>query len=223
MQNSLPALRIVRSTLHDEVVARLRELIVEGDLLPGARINERELCERFAISRTPLREALKVLASEGLIEILPSRGARIMRLTQGDLRGAFEIIASLEALAGRLACERATEAQQDEIAELTETMRAAYAQGDRPEYFRLNERIHEAIMEAAHNPLLANTYRTLSARVRRARFLANFSPARWDAAMREHDAIVRLLRARDGAALAELMHRHVAEKCEVALANFGAG
>ena len=222
MQNFLPAQPIARSTLHDEVVARLRDLIVEGTLLPGDRVNERELCERFAVSRTPLREALKVLASEGLIEILPSRGARIARLTQGELRGAFEVIASLEALAGRLACERISEAQIERIAQLTETMRAAYAAGDRPEYFQLNERIHGAIMEAAQNPLLANTYRTLSARIRRARYLANFSPVRWDEAMREHDAIVRTLRARDGAALAALMERHVAEKCEVALANFGA-
>src|ERR1700738_2048711 len=95
---------ISRISLHDETVSRLRAMILEGELLPGSRIAERELCDRFGISRTPLREALKVLAAEGLVELLPHRGARVSRLSDHELRDAFEIVSALEALAGELAC-----------------------------------------------------------------------------------------------------------------------
>src|SRR3982074_2956292 len=114
MQSS-KVIPIVRLSLHDETVARLRTMITEGDLLPGARIAERELCDRFGISRTPLREALKVLASEGLVELLPHRGARVTSLSAVELRDAFEIVATLEALAGELACRRMDDAALAQI------------------------------------------------------------------------------------------------------------
>ena len=98
-------------SLHDELVERLRELIVESTLEPGVRVPERELCERFAVSRTPLREALKVLASEGLLELLPHRGAQVTRLTAADLDEMFPVMGALEALAGELACTWITEAE----------------------------------------------------------------------------------------------------------------
>src|SRR5689334_15276811 len=95
----------VRGSLHERVIAGLRDMIVEGELAAGARIPERVLCERFAVSRTPLREALKALASEGLVELLPNRGARVTRLTEQDVEDMFQVMASLEALSGTLACE----------------------------------------------------------------------------------------------------------------------
>ncbi len=113
-----PRERLVPS-LHDEVLARLRDFIVEGNLAAGARVPERLLCERFGISRTPLREALKVLASEGLIELLPNRGARVRRIDERELVDLFDVMGGLEALAGRLACERVTEEDFAEIERCT--------------------------------------------------------------------------------------------------------
>ncbi|HWX05625.1 MAG TPA: GntR family transcriptional regulator, partial [Bradyrhizobium sp.] len=102
--------------LHEEVVSRIRAILLDGEITPGARIPERELCERLQISRTPLREALKVLAAEGLVQLLPNRGSRAAKLTDKDVRDLFEVCQGLEALAGELACERITDAEIDEIA-----------------------------------------------------------------------------------------------------------
>src|SRR4029079_16615271 len=108
--------------MHDEVVARLRHVLTEGEIPPGARIPERELCASFAISRTPLREALKVLAAEGLVVLLPNRGARAARLTQDDVKELFEVCWALEAAAVELACARISDGQLREIADLQADM-----------------------------------------------------------------------------------------------------
>src|SRR5246127_1463287 len=96
-QNVVPVLpKVERQRLHDTVVDHLRTFIVEGLLVPGTKLNERELCERLGISRTPLREALKVLAAEGLVEISPNRGATVSRMTEAEIREMFELLSGLE-------------------------------------------------------------------------------------------------------------------------------
>src|ERR1700719_1570506 len=102
-------------SLHDEIRARLRDHIVEGSIPDGGRVPERQLCEMLGISRTPLREALKVLAAEGLVELLPNRGARVRALSEQDLAELFDVMSGLESLAGRLACENITDAEIAEI------------------------------------------------------------------------------------------------------------
>ena len=102
---------IPRKTLHEQLVERLREIILEGGLEAGAKIPERELCERLGVSRTPMREALKVLASEGLVSLVPNRGAVVRGLTREDIDDLFPLIGALEALAGELACERISDSE----------------------------------------------------------------------------------------------------------------
>src|SRR5689334_7564574 len=99
MQNGLRSAKR-RRMLHEEVVSRLRDMLLEGEIAPGARIPERDLCGKLEISRTPLREALKVLAAEGLVLLLPNRGARAAKLTEKDVQDLFEVCQGLEALAG---------------------------------------------------------------------------------------------------------------------------
>lgn len=207
-----PILR--RSLLHEETVHRLRELIVAGDLKAGERVPERVLCERFGISRTPLREALKVLASEGLVELLPNRGARVAKLTIEDIDEMFPVMAALEALAGELACLRISDEGIAEIRALHYQMALHHTRRELDDYFRLNQKIHEKILEAAGNPTLSTLYRSLSGRIRRARYLANISRARWDKAMAEHELILDALTRRDGAALARILRQHLMNKCE---------
>src|ERR1700751_4040599 len=98
-------------SLHDEILNRLRDHIVEGNIPDGGRIPERQLCEMLGISPTPLREALKVLAAEGLIELLPNRGARLKQLSKRNLADLFDVMGGLEATAGRLACEKISAAE----------------------------------------------------------------------------------------------------------------
>src|SRR3954447_21670852 len=138
-----------RVMMHDEVVARLRHILTEGEIAPGSRIPERELCESLSVSRTPLREALKVLAAEGLVVLLPNRGSRAARLTKKDVKELFEVCEALEATAGELAGSRMTDEQVREIAELQSRMVEHYEARDLLAYYRCNRQIHEAIVRAA--------------------------------------------------------------------------
>jgi DNA-binding GntR family transcriptional regulator len=206
------------ASLHEEVLDRLRDVIVEGQIQPGARVPERRLCEMLQVSRTPLREALKVLAAEGLIELLPNRGARVRRLGEDDLRHLFEVMAGLEALAGRLACERISDAGIAEIERIHYEMYTCYIRRELPGYFRLNQMIHERIVEAAANPLLLSTYSSLAGRIRPARYSANtLKRDRWGEAMREHEEILDALRRRDAVGLGEILYRHLRLKCVAAV------
>ena len=203
---------IERRPLHNELAERLRHLIVEGDLAPGEKLSERDLCSRFGVSRTPLREALKVLSAEGLVRLIPHRGAAVSKLTLEDLEEAFPIMGALEAVAGELACRHIIDAEVAELGAIHAEMVAAYRACDLGGYFALNQRIHEAILRAARNPTLAQMQRGLAGRVRRARYMANMSADRWAEAVREHEAILEALTARDGEQLARLLKTHLANK-----------
>jgi DNA-binding GntR family transcriptional regulator len=201
-------------SLHGEILARLRNYIVEGNLCDGARIPERQLCDLFGISRTPLREALKVLASEGLIDLLPNRGARVRELGARELAELFDVMGGLEALAGRLACERLTAAEFAEIEDLHHQMYAFYLKREMPDYFRCNQLIHERIVAAACNSALSAAYASLAGRIRRIRYAANLAHRRdrWGEAIREHEAILDALRRRDGIEMMDTMFRHMRNK-----------
>ncbi len=203
-------------TLHADLLAGLRDVINKGDLAPGARVPERALCEKFGISRTPLREALKVLAAEGLVELRPNRGARVALLGDEHLTHLFEVIAALEAEGGRLACERITPDAVAEIQGMHYRMYAHFLRRELPEYFALNQDIHNAILAAAANPVLSATYNSLAGRITRARYMSNrMRPDRWQSAMDEHDAILAALMRRDGAALGPLLAQHLANKRDI--------
>jgi DNA-binding GntR family transcriptional regulator len=198
--------------LHDEVVSRVRHLLMEGEIPPGARVPERDLCLTLGISRTPLREALKVLAAEGYVVLLPNRGARAAKLTQKDVQDLFEVCESLEAAAGELACQRITDEQVRRIAGLHEEMVLHYRNRDLPQYYRCNRSIHEAIVDAADNAVLASLYESVTSRIRRARFVAPMPPAHWELAVQEHEAILNALQRRDGAGLSHILRRHLRHK-----------
>lgn len=207
--------RLGRRTLHSEVVARLREMILEGELEPGKKIVEQDLCDRFEISRTPLREALKVLAAEGMVELLPRRGARVAMIDETELEELFPIIASLEALAGELACRRIDDAGVDAVRKLHERMVAAYAQGRHLAYSKLNRQIHQAIFTAAGNGALTTLYQTIEYRIRSIRHTARQTAEDWRAAVDDHERILHALQARDGALLAATLKAHIANTAEM--------
>lgn len=213
-------------SLHAGLLDGLRALIDQGDLLPGVRVPERELCLRFKVSRTPLRECLKVLAAEGLVDLLPNRGARVATLDDEHLAHLFEVIATLEAEGGRLACLRITDAAFAEIQGMHYSMYAHFLRQDLKAYFSLNQAIHEAIMRAAGNPVLLATHAGLAGRITRARYMSNrIHPDRWRAAMAEHDAILEALGRHDGPTLGALLAQHLQNKRDIiieAIRNAGA-
>ncbi|WP_051439565.1 GntR family transcriptional regulator [Bordetella petrii] len=204
-------------TLPAGVAGQLRERIIQGEYPPGARLNERALGELLGVSRTPLREAFRLLAAEGLVRIEPNRGARVVTLSEADIREAFEVIGGLEALSCRYACERATEQEIAEIRALTYEMMASHARRDLPAYYRTNREIHARISQAAHNGLLARLYETQNARIQNLRFVSNENREKWDQAMREHIEMADALAARDAERLAAIMRTHLQRKCDAAL------
>ena len=202
------------TSLHDDLLEQLRDYIVEGDLAPGVRIPERELCEKFDVSRTPLREALKVLAAEGLIELLANRGARVRQFSEGDIRNLFEVIAGFDFVAGRLACERISDEGIAQIERIHLEMYTHYMRRELNDYFRLNQQIHQAIVDAAANPVLSANYASANAVIRRLRYAANLNSDRLGDAMREHEAILDALRRRAGEELGLRMFDHMQRKRE---------
>jgi DNA-binding GntR family transcriptional regulator len=212
-----------RRVLHEAVAERLRDLIVEGVLAPGAHLNERVLCERLGVSRTPLREAFRTLAGEGIVELQPNRGAVVATLSREDVEHAFELMAALESLAGGLAATRATGAERDELRALHFEMLAAHARRDLPTYYRLNSTIHRRLVACARNPVLAETYARLNARLQSLRFRSNLNRDKWDAAVAEHAAMIEALDAGDGERLATVLREHLDHKRTTVLAQLDAG
>jgi DNA-binding GntR family transcriptional regulator len=203
------ARRIERPALHHEVVEHLRDLITDGTLAAGERLNERALCEIFGISRTPLREALLVLQGEGLVELTPRRGARVREMGSEEVRDLLELLGGIEALAGELACARATAADIEEIRAQHAVMLEHYERNEMLAYFKRNESIHDLIVAATGNAELIRTHALLRQRALRARYIPNARPERWRAAVQEHEAFVAALEARDGARLGRLLRRHM--------------
>lgn len=208
---------IARLTLPEAAAERLRALITEGVLQPGAKLNERELCEQLGVSRTPLREAFRMLAGDGLLVQLPNRGAQVVALSREDARHAFEMMGALEGFAGELAAARVTDDDIAGLKVLQAEMEAAHACDDLPTYYRINRTIHDAINAIAGNPVLTQTYRTLNARLHALRFRSNFNRAKWAQAVAEHRSMLEALAARDGLALRGLLVRHLHAKQQAVL------
>jgi DNA-binding GntR family transcriptional regulator len=216
-----PTGSISRRYLHDEVADRLRDLIRDGELEPRARVNELELAERFGISRTPLREAIKILATEGLLDLLPNRGARVASISPEEIDEMIEVVAGLEATAGDLACRSITEEEIAAIEARHDAMVMAWKRKDNTAYFMLNREIHELIMQASRNTTLQGIYANLSGRIQRARYAAHKTPQQWKKAVDEHAQMLKLLKNRNGATLAVVMREHIRGKKPVILATYG--
>ncbi len=215
-RRKLPALpgprgprKINRGTLHEEVAVRLRDMILVGELAPGEVIPEMQLCEALGISRTPLREALKVLASDSLVELRTGRGAVVVQPSNDDVMGTLYAIGAIEGACAPLACESMTQRELQQIEQLHVRMVAAHKANERLKYFEMNQRIHEKIVAASRNNFLMNLHSKLNLRVRRIRFLGNSQQSWWDQAVSEHEEILACLKRRDGAALSELLRQHM--------------
>lgn len=208
---------IPRAALHEQVAQRLRQMLVEGRIAPGAKLNERELSELLRVSRTPLREAIKMLAAEGLVELLPNRGAIAVALTEEDVHNTFEVMAGLEGLAGELAAQRVTDAELAELQAMQFEMMAAYTRRDLSTYYAINARIHGAISAAARNPVLSQVYQQVNARLQALRFRSNQDGEKWKRAVREHERMIEALVARDAAGMREVLQLHLRNKRDVVL------
>jgi DNA-binding GntR family transcriptional regulator len=196
-------------SMHDGVAARLRAMVFDGELAPGAFIDEKALAEVWAVSRTPLREALKVLAAEGLVELVPHRGCRVIELTEADADALFPVMALLE---GRCAFEAATKADDDALRELQrlhDELERHAARHDLDGYYRANHAFHSAVQRLADNRWLDRVTGDLRRfmRLMRGRQLA--LPGRIDASINEHRVLIDAFVQRDAARADRAMHDHL--------------
>ena len=216
-------LPLARPTAPPPVLERLRQRVVEGLHAPGDKLNERELSALLQVSRTPLREAIRMLAAEGLVELLPNRGAVVALLSAQDVADTFELIAALEGQSGELAAQRISAAALAEVQALHYEMLAAFTRRDLPAYYRLNALIHQHITTAAGNRVLTQTWANINARLQALRFRSNFDGAKWQRAMDEHSRMIELLAARDADGLRRLMVTHLLHKRDAVLELMQAG
>ncbi|MDP3834309.1 MAG: GntR family transcriptional regulator [Hydrogenophaga sp.] len=202
-------MRLVLNSLHDEVAAKLRERIFAGELAPGSFIDEPALCAELAISRTPLREALKVLTAEGLLRHEPRRGCFVSEVTERDLDEIFPVIALLE---GRCAFEAARNASDADLAalELLHDRLNRSARAKRiNDYYDTNFAIHEAIITLASNRWLAQVIGDLRKIVKLARLQQLHAPGRLEQSLSEHMAVFAALKARDAEGAEAAMRTHL--------------
>lgn len=200
--------RLRRSGMYEDIVERLREMIREGELAPGQHINEREICEVFDISKTPLREALKVLVTEGEVTHRQYMGFRVATIDLDELASVFEVLHGLEEMAGRLLAQRIDDAALARLETRHQSMINHHRDGKRSAYYRANQETHLLLVDATANPILSSMYAALMAKVHRARGVANADVLRWHESLEEHEAIMAALRVHDGERLALLLRSH---------------
>lgn len=192
---------------------RLREIIEEriatGVYEPGAQLDETELATEFAVSRTPIREALMQLAFSGLIVMRPRRNAVVAEISPHRLCEMFEVMAELEAMCGRLAARRMADGDQQALLEALQLCRDAAARQDPDAYYRRNEDFHLALYAASHNSFLAEECRNLKRRLSAYRRLQLRVRDRMDTSFKEHSEIYTALTIGDGARAEKLIRNHV--------------
>ena len=202
-------MRLVLNSLHDEVAAKLRERIFAGELAPGSFIDEPALCAALSISRTPLREALKVLTAEGLLRHEPRRGCFVSQITEQDLDEIFPVIALLEGRCAFEAARNATDADLAALEQLHDRLQRS-AQAKRiTEYYETNFAIHEAIIVLANNRWLAQVIGDLRKIVKLARLQQLHAPGRLEQSLSEHMAVYAALKARDAEGAEAAMRTHL--------------
>lgn len=203
------SIAIMNRSLHDQVVSRVRDLIIEGILEPGSRIDESALIEELGVSRTPFREALRTLAAEGLVIVKPSKGSVVRKWTPSDVFSMLEVLGHLEQLAGELACDRASEDEINDLIALHEEMLTYYKANDRMPYYKLNQEFHSRLTALSKNATLEEMQRNIQARLKRIRYIGNEKPDAWAGAVQDHEAMIVALKSKDGKKLGQAMAKHI--------------
>jgi len=206
-----PPAAIVPTALYVEVAKRLRERIFAHEFAPGQWLDEQSLAAQYGISRTPLREALKVLAAEGMVTLKPRRGCYVTEVSDRDLDDIFPVLALLERRCAVEATLKAGAADLRRLEALHATLETHASKGNIDRFFEANQDFHRAVMELAGNRWLAQVIQDLRRVLRLARHHSLLAEGRVEQSLAEHRAVLAAIRARDAERAGELMHRHLTE------------
>jgi len=210
----MSALTLTPRALYEEVAEQLRQRIFRRELEPGSWIDELKIAEEFGISRTPLREALKVLAAEGLVTMKVRRGAYVTEMSEKDLRDVYHLLSLLESDAAAVVATSATPAQLHELQALHAELEAAA--GERERFFAVNERFHMRVLEMADNRWRSQMVADLRKVMKLNRHNSLLKQGRIEDSLNEHRAVMAALARRDGAGTAQAMQAHFAQGLEAA-------
>lgn len=201
---------INRNPLHSQVAATVRDRIMQGELRPADRLSEIALCEELEISRTPLREAFKLLEAEGLVTIRPHKGAIVAEISIQEIGEVFDLLAPLEALGVRLAMTRMSAEDKSRIIALHDQMIQFYESGDREGCFLTDYEFHNTLIGFAQHDVLQSTHQSLSNRSQRGRYLApRFDQQKLDVAMAAHRELIVAIKDDEIEKSSQIMHDHV--------------
>ncbi|RAK09005.1 GntR family transcriptional regulator [Salipiger aestuarii] len=213
-----------RRSLHEEITGEIRQLLLRGELKPGEKIPEQALAAKLEVSRTPLREALKALSVEGLVTLLPNRGAIVAEVTRTQIEELIPIMAMLEEYAGKLLCQALRKASSparimDHLEELHAGIVEGHHQRDTFRYRSCNKQFHEAVIQHGGNGSLLEVYNITLARMHMGRFLTEKSEEEWQTAVEDHEDIMTAIRARDGRRTGQLLKHHAQHTAKSAVLN----
>ncbi len=207
---------IERQALPDELADRLRDMIVRGELRPGSRINTPLLCSRFGVSRTPLREALQMLATDGLVLLMPNRSAVVRQVTDEMINELVPIVGTLEALAGRIACARISEEAVAELTAMHERLLHHLDQRDERSYMEAETAILRGVFAVAGNKSLAKLYETLTIKLQW-QAVCHRAIAEWQQTAQVQQQMLHALKTGDGDLWALVAYRHVLHRAALLL------
>lgn len=200
---------VTEKPLAEQIADQLRRDILRGKLAPGTSIKERDNAAEMGVSRTPMREAIRILSQEGLIDLRPARSPIVSQLTVKQVSDDVEVLLAVEILSAELACSRATPEDIAEITDLQNQIIARFDHADPLDIFEIDMEFHSAIARASHNAPLAEIHRTFLARLWRGRFLAAIKRRNRDRIVAHHNEILRALKARDPLAIRSSLLGHM--------------
>lgn len=215
-----PSSRIETKTLHQEVADRIREMIRSGTLVKGQKISEKFLCDTMGVSRTPIRESLRILHSEGLVELIPHKGAFVSRPPMKEVRDMFEVMSVLEGTCARLAVRRMQPQDLEKIRVLHQRLEAHYAHRDHRSYLEANHEFHVLIQELGGNPVLNDVINGLRQKILLYRHRQLYQPERFRQSIEEHRALLNAFECLDAERAERLMKQHLLRQCEALVGLF---
>ena len=205
---------IEKKTLHQEIANTLRDMIMSGELKEGDKIKEDQLCELMGISKTPLREALRVLSAEGLIRLVPNRGAYVSTPTFEEIKEMFDVMSVLEGECARASAQRMTEKDFVTLNKLHEKLEESFRQRNQKDYIRINNSYHTLLQELAGNRILNQIINGLRQKILLYRFQSLNLPERFEQSIREHRDLLEAFRKRDPGKAEDLMRHHLIMQCK---------